>query len=338
MWATIGSADASNISHMSETDSSSTKGKHVSQAPLKVSDDSNLGAHSQFSEAIEDFIAYERDVKGRSEATLRAYRSDLRDLATRISVFSEFTLNSLRLWLADSVSRGLSRSTTARRTASVRAWSTWAVKRGYIPRDVAARLVAPKHGGHLPHVLSPTDADTVVSHFSNGSAQAHPQDLRDAAILELLYASGIRVAELCALDIGDIDLTRGTARVLGKRSKERVVPFGHRAADAISMWLEKGRAHCAVDQQALFVGVRGARINQRQVRRIVEQAARSEGVGSLSPHELRHSAATHMLEGGADLRMVQEMLGHSSLQTTQIYTHVNSERLKAIYQQAHPRA
>lgn len=324
---------------MSGTDHRAEEGKHLPATSSRTCDGSSAVAGSQFIEAIEDFIAYERDVKGRSEATLRAYRSDLRDLATRISVFSDFTLNNLRLWLADAIAGGLSRSTIARRTASVRAWSTWAVKQGHIARDIAARLVTPKRGNHLPHVLTRAEADAVVSHFDDESAaRSDPQLLRDAAMVELLYASGIRVAELCGIDIEDVDLSRCTVRVLGKRSKQRVVPFGQRAADAISAWLEKGRPHLAVDHKALFVGVRGARINQRQVRRVVDEAARSEGVGSLSPHELRHSAATHMLEGGADLRIVQEMLGHSSLQTTQIYTHVNAERLKAIYQQAHPRA
>ncbi len=304
-----------------------------------TSDNSSVSSDTQFMEAVEDFIVYERDVRGRSEATLRAYRSDLRDLSHRVSVFSDFTLNTLRLWLADSIARGLSRATCARRTASVRAWSTWAMKQGHIPRDIAARLVTPQRGTHLPHVLTPSEADAVVSHFSEESAShMNPKLLRDTAIMELLYASGIRVAELCAIDIHDVDLVRCTVRVLGKGRKERVVPCGRRAAHAISIWLEKGRAHLAVDQQALFVGVRGARINQRQVRRIVDSAARGEGLGSVSPHELRHSAATHMLEGGADLRVVQEMLGHASLHTTQIYTHVNAERLKAIHQLAHPRA
>ena len=163
--------------------------------------------------------------------------------------------------------------------------------------------------------------------------------LRDSAILELLYASGMRVAELVRLDLSDIDFYRGTLHVTGKGDKQRVVPFGHAADDALRQWIEKGRGQLAEEgTKAVFVGSRGGRIDQRQVRRIVDRAAKVSGAQGLTPHGVRHSSATHLLEGGADLRVVQELLGHSSLNTTQIYTHVSAQRLQRVYNQAHPRA
>lgn len=293
---------------------------------------SNTG---QLCEAIEDFAEHQRLVLSRSEATVRGYRSDLTDLSRSVPDFAQFTLNSLRAWLAQAVAAGKSRSTLARRTASARAFSTWAQRQGYLEADVAARLVSPKVGKHLPTVMAPAEAGELVG---NAVSTDEPHFLRDSAILELLYATGMRVAELTGLDITDVDLERATAKVTGKGNKQRVVPFGRAAADALTQWLDQGRDHMAGDTNAVFVGTRGGRINQRQVRRIVDNAAAVTGTKGLTPHGLRHSAATHLLEGGADLRVVQEMLGHSSLQTTQVYTHVSAERLKAIYTQAHPRA
>lgn len=162
--------------------------------------------------------------------------------------------------------------------------------------------------------------------------------LRDSAMLEFLYATGARVAELVSLDIGDVDLSRRTARVTGKGNKQRVVPFGDAAHDALRAWLKTGRPELAGETEAVFVGTRGRRIDARQVRRVVERAAQVTGAPGLTPHGLRHSAATHLLEGGADLRIVQELLGHSSLQTTQVYTHVSAQRLKDVYARSHPRA
>lgn len=290
---------------------------------------------SQMMEAIEDFAEHQKLVVGRSPATVRGYRSDLLDLARSVSTFSDFTLNGLREWLAEAVAAGKSRATLARRTAAVRAFSTWAVRQGYLVADVAARLVSPKVSRSLPNVLGSSQAGELM-----GDAASHdePEFLRDSAILELLYATGVRVSELCGLDNADLDLARNTARVSGKGGKQRVVPFGRAAADAIHQWLEQGRGKFAGATDALFVGVRGGRIDPRQVRRIVERAAKVSGAGELTPHGLRHTAATHLLEGGADLRVVQEMLGHSSLQTTQIYTHVSAQRLREVYHQAHPRA
>lgn len=289
---------------------------------------------SQLGEAVEDFAEHSRLVLGRSAATVRGYRSDLLDLAVHVPTFRQFTLTALRAWLALAVSEGKSRATLARRTASVRAFSGWALKQGHIDTDVAARLVSPKVNRPLPDVLTAGQAGEFVG---NASSRDETEFLRDSAMLELLYATGVRVAELSGMDIKDLDMTRRTVRVLGKGDKERVVPFGRAAADAVEQWLRNGRPELAGDTPALFVGVRGGRIDPRQVRRVVEKAGQVTGQ-RVSPHGLRHTAATHLLEGGADLRVVQEMLGHSSLQTTQIYTHVSAERLKEVYGRAHPRA
>lgn len=295
---------------------------------------------TQIEAAIDDFADHAQLVKGRSPATVKGYRSDLRTLAPFAETFADFTLPTLRAWLADALRSGLARSTMARRTAAVRAFSTWAYDRGYLDSDVAARLATPQVNRHLPDVVTPDRAGKLVEAEINADA-ASPEAARDRAMLELLYATGMRVAELTGLDTADVDTSRQLARVTGKGNKQRVVPFGENAASAIDAWLthrDQLLAPGTEDAAALFLGSRGGRIDQRQVRRVVERAAQRTGDSDLSPHALRHSAATHMLEGGADLRVVQELLGHSSLQTTQIYTHVSAQRLKSVYDQAHPRA
>ena len=285
-------------------------------------------SNTQLVEAIYDFAEHQRLVLGRSEATIKGYTSDLLDLAKTIDSFSSFTLPRLRNWLAAAVAEGKARSTLARRTASVKAFSTWAVKQGYLRTDEAAKLSSPKVPKHLPKVLDPKEASAAMD---NAKSADELHLVRDTAMLELLYATGMRVSELTGIDLHDIDSSRQTIRVLGKCNKERIVPFGDAANTALNAWLAR-REELAKDPDALFVGTRGKRIDQRQVRRVVEAA------GEVSPHALRHSTATHLLEGGADLRVVQELLGHSSLQTTQVYTHVTSERLKKVFNQAHPRA
>lgn len=309
---------------------------------------------TQIEAAIDDFADHALLVKGRSPATVKGYRSDLRTLVPFCDTFAGFTLPTLRAWLADALRSGLARSTMARRTASVRAFSTWAYERGHLDSDVAARLATPQVNRHLPDVVTPARADQLVEAEINADADS-PEAARDRAMLELLYATGMRVAELTGLDIADIDNSRRLARVTGKGNKQRVVPFGESAASALDTWLAR-RGELIAPQTsgndragftssdsstapaALFLGSRGGRIDQRQVRRVVERAAQRTGDSDLGPHALRHSAATHMLEGGADLRVVQELLGHSSLQTTQIYTHVSAQRLKSVYDRAHPRA
>ncbi|WP_276910440.1 tyrosine recombinase XerC [Corynebacterium riegelii] len=311
---------------------------------------------SQLQAAVEDFAEYATLVQGRSANTVRGYRADLALLQGRIDTFAQFTLDNLRLWLADAVAQGKARSTLARRTAAVRAFSTWAYKQGHIDTDVAARLVTPKVTRPLPAVLRAETAATMLEQVEQVEQQDRgegvggdgggvdkqkaPEALRDAAMLELLYATGMRVGELTGLDVGDVDLNKGLAKVTGKGNKQRMVPFGDQASRAVRDWLNHGRAELAHKDagDALFVGSRGKRIDQRQVRRVVERAADNAGASDITPHSLRHSAATHLLEGGADLRVVQELLGHASLQTTQIYTHVSAQRLKNVYDQAHPRA
>ncbi|BAU96362.1 site-specific tyrosine recombinase XerC [Corynebacterium suranareeae] len=283
---------------------------------------------------IDDFCEHLDLVVGRSAATIRGYRSDLYAMAEVVGDIDRFTLPKLREWLGIAVDEGRSRATLARRTASVKAFSSWAQKNGYLKVDEAARLVSPKINRELPKILGEQQAGDFVE---NAASSSEEEFLRDSAILELLYATGMRVAELCGIDLGDVDHDRQMVRILGKGNKERVVPFGDAARDSLAKWLDV-RAAMAKEDSALFVGVRGKRINARQVRRIVDRAAKVSGVDHLSPHSLRHTAATHLLDGGADLRQVQELLGHSSMQTTQIYTHVSNKRLLEAFNKAHPRA
>jgi integrase/recombinase XerC len=281
---------------------------------------------------------------GRSDHTVRAYIGDLDALADfsrerNATMVSDLTLLALRAWLADQERRGLERSTLARRAASARVFTEWAVARGILDTDVAARLASPKRAHRLPSVLTADQAVAVLDAASE--AADSPIGLRDLAILETLYATGIRVGELVGTDIDDIDMTRRTLRVLGKGGRERTVPFGVPAEQALTAWLREGRPALLgkASGSAAFLGARGGRIDPRTVRAVVHRTAGTvEGVADIGPHGWRHTSATHVLEGGADLRAVQEILGHASLATTQIYTHVSVERLRKTYEQAHPRA
>ena len=296
-------------------------------------------ASTQLQEAIADFAEYLHLVMGRSPATVAGYRSDLTDFCQHAHTFEDFTLVNLRAWLGAAVDAGKSRATIARRAAAARSFSSWCEHQGYLDTDVAARLVVPKSGRSLPTVVTSTAAKTLMA---SSQATTEPEYLRDTAMLELLYATGIRVSELCGIDLADVNYSRNTVKVTGKGNKQRVVPFGGPAAAALKAWCDHGRTHLVNPKKpahnALFLGARGGRIDPRMVRTVVARAGKQLGVDSLGPHSLRHSAATHMLDGGADLRVVQELLGHSSLQTTQIYTHVSTTRLKQAYNQAHPRA
>ena len=247
----------------------------------------------------------------------------------------------LRSWLAAMTRAGLSRATIARRSAAARAFCAWAVRTGRLSVDPAVRLASPRRDRALPGVLAQSEATALLDIAGVAADDGDPVHLRDRAALELLYATGVRVGELVALDVDDADFERRTIRVLGKGAKERVVPFGVPAARALQAWLTQGRPALAASSSgaALLLGRRGGRVDQRQVRAAVHALmSHVEGAGDLGPHGLRHSAATHLLEGGADLRSVQELLGHATLHTTQLYTHVSVERLKATYEQAHPRA
>jgi len=282
-----------------------------------------------------------------SENSIRAYLADLESLVQHlnqlgITEFSALTIGHIRSWLANLQTKGAARSSITRRVVSIRAFTYWAAKNGWIPSDIGGDLVAPKPQRHLPEVLDIESARLALKALEaraaeEGSAEA----IRDLAIVEVLYGSGIRVSELTGLDLGDVDRERMTIRVIGKGNKERVVPIGGPALRALDRWITVGRSQLFSDVSgaALFLGSRGKRIDQRVVRSIVYQSMSALGTNQkFGPHGLRHSAATHLLEGGADLRTVQELLGHSSLATTQIYTHVSQERIKKAYEQAHPRA
>lgn len=293
--------------------------------------------------AYEQHLTAERDL---SVHSVRAYLTDIANLgshAARMGVDdpADLTIRVLRSWLAQLKTLGKARTTLARRATAARIFTTWMTRTGRAETDAGALLVNPKAHRELPVALSDIEVrgllDTTVAALADEGAQG----VRDLAILELLYATGIRVGELVGLDIDDLDRERRVVRVFGKGRKERVVPYGLPASDAVELWVARARPELAVDASgaALFLGARGGRIDQRAVRRIVhERLAAVEGAPDLGPHGLRHTAATHLLEGGADLRSVQEILGHASLATTQIYTHVSNERLRSAYQLAHPRA
>lgn len=300
-------------------------------------------------QAVATFARYLQVERGRSAHTVRAYLGDLRSLEVflraeqpdRASVLLTADLARLRAWLGELSRAGAARSTIGRRVASIRTFYAWAQARGLLDADPALHLVAAKRSRTLPTILSAPEAEAVLDAAAIAADDGDPVALRDRAMVELLYASGIRVGELAGLDIDDVDLAARVATVFGKGARERTVPFGAPAGAAITDWLGTGRPALAGARSgpALFLGRRGARIDQRQVRSAVHTATtRLPGGHDLAPHGLRHTAATHLLDGGADLRTVQELLGHRSLATTQLYTHVSIDRLKESYARAHPRA
>lgn len=296
--------------------------------------------------ALEAWCRSLRSERAVSAHTLRAYAGDVRTLLVHAGrmgnpAVADLDLLTLRSWLAGQASRGQARSTLARRAAAARNFTAWACRAGLTTLDPGRALATPRIGRTLPEVLRREEAAAALDSAAVAADDGNPMRLRDVAILELLYATGIRVSELCGLDDTDVDRTRRVVRVLGKGAKERSVPLGVPALVAVDRWLQEGRPKVVprMSGSAVFVGQRGRRIDPRTVRRVAHQALnRVPGAPNLGPHGLRHSAATHLLEGGADLRTVQELLGHATLGTTQIYTHVSIDRLKATYDQAHPRA
>jgi len=316
--------------------------------------------------AIEAFARHLTVDRGFSAHTVRAYRGDLSDLADFVEERAraatepdddgaaapdavdvrELDLETLRDWLWQGSNSGLAKSSLSRHSAAVRGFTRWLVTTGEVAVDAAARLKAPRPEQHLPRVLTRGQMTGIFEGLAARSEGADPSALRDQAIVELLYASAMRVSELTGLRVGDIDRSRLTARVLGKGGKERVVPFGVPAAHALDRYLAEGRpalraggAGAATDPGILFLNSRGAPMNTRSVYELVAGLLHElPGSGPSGPHAFRHTAATHLLDGGADLRAVQEILGHASLSTTQIYTHVSAERLTQSYAAAHPRA
>jgi integrase/recombinase XerC len=299
------------------------------------------------SEIRDAFLKYLESERNLSAHTIRAYLGDLDSFFEHlekldVTDFSKLELSHIRSWLANQQVKGGARTTLSRRAVSIRLFTKWATKKEYLAKDVGAMLATPKGARTLPDVLNVADAGLAMDALATRVAEEDgPLSKRDCAMVEVLYASGARVSELCGLDLQDIDYERNTIRVIGKGNKERTIPLGNPAMRALVAWLKEGRPLVAGDKsdRAVFLGARGKRIDQRTVRTVVYQALEAlEGAVKLGPHALRHSAATHLLEGGADLRTVQEILGHASLATTQIYTHVSTERLQKAFKQAHPRA
>jgi len=292
--------------------------------------------------AVEDFERHLQLERNFSQHSARAYVADVVSLLDHLVRMGRdlagLDISVLRSWLARLRSTGAARTTLARRAAAARTFSAYAHARQLLSHDPGAQLASPRAHRTLPPVLRPDEARALVD---GAAADRSPVGLRDRLVLEFLYGTGVRVGELVRLDVEDVDRGRRLVRVVGKGDKERRVPYGRPAEDALDAWLREGRPPLATAASgaALLLGVRGGRLDQRAVRRLVH--AHVAGVGGapdIGPHGLRHSTATHLLEGGADLRVVQEILGHSSLATTQIYTHVSAERLRAVYRQAHPRA
>lgn len=301
---------------------------------------------AEFSRALRGFSRYLINERGRSEHTVRAYEGDVAKLldyalGAGVSTLAQLDLGVLRGWLGALSAAGLARSTLARRAATARSFTGWALREELIATDPALRLRAPKREKTLPSVLRSGQVAELFAGLAAAASDGGPAAIRDRALVELLYATGIRVGELTGLDIDDLNADRRTLTVIGKGNKERTVPYGLPAAEAVDDWLRRGRPALATADSgpALFLGLRGRRVDQRQIRSVVAELFAALGdTGATGPHALRHSAATHLLDGGADLRAVQEILGHSSLATTQLYTHVSVDRLRASYQQAHPRA
>lgn len=291
------------------------------------------------------FALHLRAQRGLSENTVRAYLGDLEDLtgyARRHGVadLAAVDITVLRGWLASMATAERSRATLARRGAAARTFFAWAARTGRVAQDPALRLASARPASHLPTVLDQGSAAALLDTARVRADDGDPVHLRDWAALELLYATGARVGELCGADVDDLDLATRTIRLTGKGDKQRVVPVGELAVEAVEAWLARGRPALATETSGpgLLLGRRGARADQRQLRQAVHDVSAAAGVSDVAPHALRHSVATHLLEGGSDLRSVQEVLGHASLATTQRYTHVTADRLRASFEQAHPRA
>jgi integrase/recombinase XerC len=301
------------------------------------------GLPAAMARAVDEFERHLALERNRSPHTVRGYVGDVVGMLDHLARLggrsvADLDLRTLRGWLALQRQRGAARTTLARRSAALRTFSAWAHRAGLTAEDPGQLLASPRYHRALPDVLRVEQAAAVMD---GALADPTPVGRRDRLIVELLYATGIRVSELVGLDVDDVDRRTRTVRVLGKGSKERTVPYGLAAERALEGWLRAGRPELARPGSgaALVLGARGGRIDARTVRTVVHhRVAAATGAPDLGPHGLRHSAATHLLEGGADLRSVQELLGHASLATTQIYTHVSVERLREVYRQAHPRA
>jgi integrase/recombinase XerC len=303
---------------------------------------------SALAAAVDGFERHLTLERGLSTHTVRAYVGDVVSLLGHLPTteptganLAALDLAAMRSWLGSMLAEGVSRATLARRAAAARVFTAWAARNELLAVDPGPRLGAPRHRRMLPAVLRPDQAVAALAAAETGAEQRDPVALRDRAVLELLYATGVRVSELCGLDMTDIDYSRRVIRVLGKGQRERIVPFGIPAERAMRSWQDDGRPSLVGERSgpAFFLGARGGRLDPRTARRTVHDAVGAvPGAADMGPHGLRHSAATHLLEGGADLRSVQELLGHATLATTQLYTHVTVERLRAIHDRTHPRS
>jgi site-specific recombinase XerD len=303
-------------------------------------DDPPLDARA-WDDAIELLVEHVALERGRRAATVAAYRSDARDLARTcldwgIERPDEVELATLRRYLAVLAERGYARSTAARRASTFRVWFGLLERRGVVPSDPTLLLSTPKQGRHLPRVLRVDQVGALLEAPDAGTAIGN----RDRALLELLYATGARVAEACGLDLDAVDQEQQLVRLDGKGGKQRIVPLGEPAVDAVRHYLAAGRPELVAGEttDALLLNTRGGRLGTRDARTSVERAGITAGLGHVTPHTLRHSYATHLLEHGADVRQVQELLGHASLATTQRYTHLSRGRLREVHAAAHPRA
>ena len=298
--------------------------------------------HRSLDRAVDGFLTAMRAERDLSPHTLDAYRGDLGQFSTwaaraRIETITEIDRRLVRRYVAWLSENRYARRSIARKASALRSLLQWAVVHDLIPSNPATGVAVPKLDRPLPKVIRADDIAALVELPPTDDAQG----TRDRAILELLYGSGVRVSELCGIDMGDIDLRDGRLRVTGKGRKERRLPMTGPACSAIKRYITEARPQLLSDTptttDALFLNSRGNRIGPRSVRAVVARYSK-ESTGQIGPHALRHSFATHLLDGGADLRTVHELLGHENLATTQIYTHVSSERLKKVYEQSHPRA
>jgi integrase/recombinase XerC len=279
--------------------------------------------------------------RGMSPNTLKAYKADISDYLTFLADSKqELSLDSLRDWMWRQSDAGATKSTLARKTSSVKAFTAYLFQRGEIDSDPGLRLRAPKLDRTLPKVASEKSLSEVFEKLQAVATTDNPSAQRDLCAFELLYATGMRVSELASLDISDVDFSRRLLKVTGKGNKQRMLPYGEQAAKALDTWIREGRKKFEIESSpnSLLLTSRGKRVGVRQLYSLVANQLAQTPTGAAGPHTLRHSAATHLLDHGADLRAVQEILGHSSLATTQIYTHVSVERLRDAFEQAHPRA
>lgn len=307
---------------------------------------------SNLPDAIDSYLTYLRVERGLSPATIRAYRADLLDFDAARGARGTWgqTPDTAIDYLANRTRRGrrndpgLAPSSLRRRAASLKGFYRFAYGEGLIPVDVAAHLDLPKPARLLPETLTVEETERLLA--AAGGDDGEPHALRERALLELLYAAGLRISEAIGLDRDDLSTDGGFVRVIGKGDKERLVPVGEVALDWLQRWLQGPRHGLVTAGRVptsrggpLFVGDRGGRLARQQAWVAVKRAAQRAGLGArISPHTLRHSFATHLLEGGADLRIVQELLGHASISTTQLYTHLTGERIRDVYSRAHPRA